>query len=94
MPKSNSGPLIKESVDFKVGNLLSGSPLTAAPACTAGEQMMSDELFEEKNVLRNASNEENQRCNYRSVSVSFAGIGRQTNSYLGYFLSVLAQEWK
>lgn len=48
--------------------------------------MMCDELFEMKNVLRNASNEENQRCNYRSVSVSLAGIGRQTNCYLGYFL--------
>lgn len=30
--------------------------------------------------------EKNQRCNYHSVSVSFAGIGRQTNCYLGYFL--------
>lgn len=75
-----------QSVDFKVDNLLSISPFTATPACTAGEQMMSDELFEVKNVLRNALNEQNQRCNYRSVSVSFSGIGRQTNCYSGYFL--------
>lgn len=78
MPKSNSSPLIKQSVDFKVDNLLSGSPFST-PAHTTGEQMMSDELFEVKNALKNALNEQNQQCNYRSAGVSFARIGRQTN---------------
>lgn len=86
MRKSNSSPLIKQSVDFKVDNLLSVSPFTAAPAHMADEQTMSDEPFEVKNVLRNAANEQNQRCNYRAVSVSFSEIGRQTNCYLRYFL--------